>query len=127
MGDALDQQNPEPQNAQEDRQVVLSVRDLTVGFGNKLVLDKLNLEIYRGEILGFVDDEPVALARGRPGRRRRRREPRCLLALRSGLLNDRMQQVGLAAAGRAPEVHRRCAGREGFQVGERLAARDRPS
>jgi len=38
----------------DDRQVVLSVRDVTVGFGNKIVLDKLNLDIYRGEILGFV-------------------------------------------------------------------------
>jgi phospholipid/cholesterol/gamma-HCH transport system ATP-binding protein len=46
---------PEPQpEQQKERQVVLSVRDLTVGFGNNLVLDKLNLDIYRGEILGFV-------------------------------------------------------------------------
>ncbi|TCL73509.1 ABC transporter ATP-binding protein [Rhizobium sp. BK251] len=35
-------------------EVVLSVRDVTVGFGSKIVLDKLNLDIYRGEILGFV-------------------------------------------------------------------------
>jgi phospholipid/cholesterol/gamma-HCH transport system ATP-binding protein len=37
-----------------DREVILSVKDLTVGFGEKIVLDKLNLDIYRGEILGFV-------------------------------------------------------------------------
>lgn len=37
-----------------DREAVLSVRGLTVGFGQKLVLDKLNLDVYRGEILGFV-------------------------------------------------------------------------
>ncbi len=37
-----------------EREVVLSVKDLTVGFGDHLVLDKLNLDIYRGEILGFV-------------------------------------------------------------------------
>lgn len=37
-----------------EREVVLSVKDLTVGFGDNLVLDKLNLDIYRGEILGFV-------------------------------------------------------------------------
>src|SRR3546814_2423713 len=37
-----------------DRQVVLSVRDLTVGFGSNIVLDNLNLDIFRGEILGFV-------------------------------------------------------------------------
>ena len=36
------------------RDVVLSARDVTVAFGSKVVLDKLNLNIYRGEILGFV-------------------------------------------------------------------------
>lgn len=35
-------------------EVILSVKDLTVGFGSNIVLDKLNLDIYRGEILGFV-------------------------------------------------------------------------
>ncbi|MGB3814273.1 MAG: ATP-binding cassette domain-containing protein [Shinella sp.] len=34
--------------------VVLSVKDLTVGFGSNIVLDRLDLDIYRGEILGFV-------------------------------------------------------------------------
>jgi len=33
---------------------VLSARGVTVGFGSKVVLDNLNLDIYRGEILGFV-------------------------------------------------------------------------
>lgn len=37
-----------------EREAVLSVRGLTVGFGNKVVLDNLDLDIYRGEILGFV-------------------------------------------------------------------------
>ncbi|WP_425332062.1 ABC transporter ATP-binding protein [Pararhizobium polonicum] len=45
--------------AEEERreggsEIVLSVQDLTVGFGSNIVLDKLNLDIYRGEILGFV-------------------------------------------------------------------------
>jgi phospholipid/cholesterol/gamma-HCH transport system ATP-binding protein len=40
--------------AAKGREVVLSVKDLTVGFGDNLVLDRLNLDIYRGEILGFV-------------------------------------------------------------------------
>jgi phospholipid/cholesterol/gamma-HCH transport system ATP-binding protein len=40
-------------SAKQDN-VVLSVKDLTVGFGSNIVLDKLNLDIYRGEILGFV-------------------------------------------------------------------------
>ncbi len=34
--------------------VVLSVKDLTVGFGERLILDKLSLDVRRGEILGFV-------------------------------------------------------------------------
>ncbi|MFD1744218.1 ABC transporter ATP-binding protein [Rhizobium helianthi] len=37
-----------------DDRVILSVRDLTVSFGEKTVLDRLNLNVYRGEILGFV-------------------------------------------------------------------------
>ncbi|WP_244475286.1 ABC transporter ATP-binding protein [Rhizobium sp. Leaf341] len=36
------------------REVILSVKDLTVAFGSNVVLDALNLDIYRGEILGFV-------------------------------------------------------------------------
>ena len=38
----------------QGRETVLSVRGLTVGFGDKIVLDNLDLDIYRGEILGFV-------------------------------------------------------------------------
>ena len=38
----------------QGRDVVLSARDVTVAFGPKVVLDNLNLDIYRGEILGFV-------------------------------------------------------------------------
>lgn len=33
---------------------IIRVRDLTVGFGNRLILDKLSLDVRRGEILGFV-------------------------------------------------------------------------
>lgn len=39
---------------ERDRDIVLSARDVTVGFGSKIVLDRLNLDVYRGEILGFV-------------------------------------------------------------------------
>jgi phospholipid/cholesterol/gamma-HCH transport system ATP-binding protein len=35
-------------------EVVLSVRDVSVSFGGKKVLDKLSLDVMRGEILGFV-------------------------------------------------------------------------
>ena len=36
------------------REVVIGVRDLVVGFGDKLVMNGLNLDVYRGEVLGFV-------------------------------------------------------------------------
>ncbi|MBB3311899.1 phospholipid/cholesterol/gamma-HCH transport system ATP-binding protein [Rhizobium sp. BK196] len=49
----MDQQ-PIETTKNDNRDVVLSARDVTVGFGSKVVLDKLNLDIYRGEILGFV-------------------------------------------------------------------------
>src|SRR3954454_21543717 len=34
--------------------VAIRVRDLVVGFGDAPVLDHLDLDVYRGEILGFV-------------------------------------------------------------------------
>jgi phospholipid/cholesterol/gamma-HCH transport system ATP-binding protein len=40
--------------AQTGKDVIISVRDLVVGFGDKPVLDHLDLDVYRGEILGFV-------------------------------------------------------------------------
>lgn len=49
----MNEQTPETRKA-KDTEVVLSVHDVTVGFGSKIVLDKLNLDVYRGEILGFV-------------------------------------------------------------------------
>ncbi|MBV9260508.1 MAG: ABC transporter ATP-binding protein [Pseudolabrys sp.] len=36
------------------KEAVIKVRDITVGFKDKLVLDHLDLDVYRGEILGFV-------------------------------------------------------------------------
>ncbi|HZQ12720.1 MAG TPA: ABC transporter ATP-binding protein [Pseudolabrys sp.] len=36
------------------KEVVIAVRDLTVGFGDHIVLDHIDLDVYRGEILGFV-------------------------------------------------------------------------
>jgi len=35
-------------------QAVISVRDLVVGFGETAVLDHVTLDVFRGEILGFV-------------------------------------------------------------------------
>ncbi len=34
--------------------MVIEVRGVTVGFGDHVVLDKIDLDVYRGEILGFV-------------------------------------------------------------------------
>ena len=43
---------------QDDRRVVpetaIKVRDLVVGFGDTLVMQGLDLDVYRGEVLGFV-------------------------------------------------------------------------
>ena len=33
---------------------ILSVRDITVGFGSKIILQDLDLDVRRGEVLGFV-------------------------------------------------------------------------
>lgn len=40
--------------AQKAPEVVIKVRDLVVGFGDNLVMDGLNLDVFRGEVLGFV-------------------------------------------------------------------------
>jgi phospholipid/cholesterol/gamma-HCH transport system ATP-binding protein len=60
-GQYLNALQPETDNTMDergrndrDRDVVLSARGVTVAFGRKVVLDKLDLDIYRGEILGFV-------------------------------------------------------------------------
>jgi phospholipid/cholesterol/gamma-HCH transport system ATP-binding protein len=38
----------------DGREIVLSARDVTVQFGQKTVLENLSLDVFRGEILGFV-------------------------------------------------------------------------
>ncbi len=38
----------------ENREVVIAVRDLVVGFGDRLITNGLDLDVYRGEILGVV-------------------------------------------------------------------------
>jgi phospholipid/cholesterol/gamma-HCH transport system ATP-binding protein len=45
---------PHRRMAERDREAVIRVRDLDVGFGERLVLNGLDLDVYRGEILGFV-------------------------------------------------------------------------
>lgn len=48
-----DTQTHRPHHA-PDSEVVLSVRDVTVAFGDNTILDGLSLDVHRGEILGFV-------------------------------------------------------------------------
>ncbi|PSM19641.1 MULTISPECIES: ABC transporter ATP-binding protein [Nitratireductor] len=40
--------------APAEREIVLSARGITVAFGEQVVLEDLSLDVYRGEILGFV-------------------------------------------------------------------------
>ncbi len=53
-GPTVDSAIDNVQEAPDDQDVVLSVRDVTVAFGDNVVLDKLSLDIRRGVILGFV-------------------------------------------------------------------------
>ena len=41
-------------NGAGPREVIIRVRGLTVGFGRNVVLDDLDLDVYRGEVLGVV-------------------------------------------------------------------------
>jgi phospholipid/cholesterol/gamma-HCH transport system ATP-binding protein len=43
-----------PRAVDAPQEAVISVRDVTVGFGSKIILNKLSLDVYRGEVLGFV-------------------------------------------------------------------------
>jgi phospholipid/cholesterol/gamma-HCH transport system ATP-binding protein len=54
MSDATEGKHEPADAPQYDREVVLSARDITVSFGATTVLKDLALDVYRGEILGFV-------------------------------------------------------------------------
>ena len=41
-------------NGRRSKEVVIEVRDVVAGFGEHVVLDHVDLDVYRGEILGFV-------------------------------------------------------------------------
>jgi phospholipid/cholesterol/gamma-HCH transport system ATP-binding protein len=49
--ETLDREIDPPRSGDD---ILLSVKDVTVSFGSKTILDKLSLEVRRGEILGFV-------------------------------------------------------------------------
>lgn len=51
----LSQEAPEPISGDEaGREIVIRVRDLVVGFDGNLVMQGLDLDVFRGEVLGFV-------------------------------------------------------------------------
>ncbi|MGX1305369.1 phospholipid/cholesterol/gamma-HCH transport system ATP-binding protein [Amorphus suaedae] len=47
-------QSPDPAEGGNGRDIILKARGVTVGFGDSLILKDLDLDVYRGEILGFV-------------------------------------------------------------------------
>jgi phospholipid/cholesterol/gamma-HCH transport system ATP-binding protein len=53
-GDGGSGARPEQDNQSAARETAIRVRDLVVGFGDKLVMQGLDLDVYRGEVLGFV-------------------------------------------------------------------------
>jgi phospholipid/cholesterol/gamma-HCH transport system ATP-binding protein len=50
----LDLPEPVPADAGEPGEAVIGVRGLTVGFNGKAILEDLDLDVWRGEILGVV-------------------------------------------------------------------------
>lgn len=54
QGELMERQEPHGHAADGGGEAVLSVRDVTVAFGEKVILQDLSLDVYRGEILGFV-------------------------------------------------------------------------
>ncbi len=53
MSDTLQDPSLSPSDKSE-REIILSARDVCVAFGSNVVLDHLDLDVFRGEILGFV-------------------------------------------------------------------------
>jgi len=53
LSEAIDIDSDDPKT-QADADIVLSARNITVAFGDNVVLDGLSLDVRRGEILGFV-------------------------------------------------------------------------
>src|SRR6185312_11447515 len=51
---AADTDEAEQSDLRNGKEVILEVRGVTVAFGDKPVLKDLDLDVYRGEILGFV-------------------------------------------------------------------------
>src|SRR3712207_4495643 len=47
----LERRHPDPT---KNREVIIRARGVEVGFGERTILKGLDLDVYRGEILGFV-------------------------------------------------------------------------
>ena len=47
-------QTPSARDMPREPDIAIRVRDIVVGFGEKIILDGLNLDVRRGEVLGFV-------------------------------------------------------------------------
>src|SRR5471032_5606 len=47
-------QEKEKETKKPNKDVVIEVRDVVAGFGDHVVLDHVDLDVYRGEVLGFV-------------------------------------------------------------------------
>jgi len=45
---------PETSAGANGKEAIIKVRDIVVGFGDRIILNHLDLDVYRGEILGFV-------------------------------------------------------------------------
>jgi phospholipid/cholesterol/gamma-HCH transport system ATP-binding protein len=43
-----------PEQVRRAPEIAIRVRDLVVGFGDKIVMQGLDLDVYRGEVMGFV-------------------------------------------------------------------------
>ncbi len=57
MSGPVDNASPQPAgpaNGAHHDEVVIRVRGLKVGFGDRLVMDGLDIDVYRGEVIGFV-------------------------------------------------------------------------
>lgn len=49
-----DMLSPSSEQAKTNSNIIMSARDITVGFGDKLVLENLDIDVFEGEILGIV-------------------------------------------------------------------------
>jgi phospholipid/cholesterol/gamma-HCH transport system ATP-binding protein len=82
------------------KEIVIEVRDVVVGFGKHLVIDHLDLDVYRGEILGFVGGSGA-------GKSVLMRTIIGLLPKRSGTIKVFGQDMGRASDAERQAVERR--------------------